>query len=86
MITPSAQKQLAAKPANIVVATAAFEKWLARHVCIVPRDLTLKHQHMAESAFPFFSRDLLSLGAMVANYLRRIVARPPAPCRGRSPR
>jgi hypothetical protein len=54
MTMPSAQKQAAAKPANIVDATAAFEKWLARHVSIVPRDLTLKHQHMAESAFPFF--------------------------------
>jgi Uncharacterized protein conserved in bacteria (DUF2252) len=54
MTMPSAKEQAATKPANIMDATAAFENWLARHVSIVPRDLTLKHQHMAEAAFPFF--------------------------------
>jgi len=38
----------------MVEATADFEKWLGRHVAIVREDLTLKHQHMAEAAFPFF--------------------------------
>jgi hypothetical protein len=39
---------------NIIEATADYEKWLARHITIVRSDLALKHQHMAEAAFPFF--------------------------------
>ena len=39
---------------NIIEATADYEKWLGRHVTIVRPDLALKHQHMAEAAFPFF--------------------------------
>jgi Uncharacterized protein conserved in bacteria (DUF2252) len=44
----------AKKLPNIVEATADFEKWLGRHITIVRSDLELKHQHMAEAAFPFF--------------------------------
>ncbi len=39
---------------NIIEATAEFERWLARQLPIIKQDLTLKHQHMAEAAFPFF--------------------------------
>jgi len=49
-----APKHSPAKTGNIVAATASYEKWLTRHVSIVQRDLALKHQHMAEAAFPFF--------------------------------
>src|SRR5258707_7767853 len=39
---------------NIIEATAEFERWLARQLPIIKQDLALKHQHMAEAAFPFF--------------------------------
>jgi hypothetical protein len=39
---------------NIFKATADFEHWLAGQLPIIRQDLALKHQHMAESAFPFF--------------------------------
>src|SRR5260370_37086504 len=39
---------------NIVKATADFEHWLAAQLPIIRQDLALKHQHMAEAAFPFF--------------------------------
>jgi len=39
---------------NIFKATAAFEHWLAKRLPIVRQDIALKHQHMAEAAFPFF--------------------------------
>jgi hypothetical protein len=39
---------------NIFKATADFEHWLAGQLPIIRQDLTLKHQHMAEAAFPFF--------------------------------
>lgn len=39
---------------NIFKATANFEQWLAKRLPIVRQDIVLKHQHMAEAAFPFF--------------------------------
>src|ERR1700676_3094916 len=39
---------------NIFKATANFEHWLAGQLPIIRQDLALKHQHMAEAAFPFF--------------------------------
>ena len=39
---------------NIFEATADFEQWLAGQLPIIRQDLALKHQHMAEAAFPFF--------------------------------
>jgi hypothetical protein len=39
---------------NIRKATADFEQWLAKRLPIVRQDVALKHQHMAEAAFPFF--------------------------------
>ena len=39
---------------DIVRATAEFEKWAARHVHMVLSDVKLKHQNMANAAFPFF--------------------------------
>jgi hypothetical protein len=39
---------------NIFKATADFEHWLAGQLPIIRQDLALKHQHMAEAAFPFF--------------------------------
>src|SRR5437763_2944147 len=39
---------------NIFKATADFEQWLAKRLPIVRQDIALKHQHMAEAAFPFF--------------------------------
>src|SRR6266702_993874 len=39
---------------NIFKATADFERWLAKRLPIVRQDIALKHQHMAEAAFPFF--------------------------------
>jgi hypothetical protein len=38
---------------NIVKATRRFEEWLGRHLTLVKPDLRLKHQRMAEAAFPF---------------------------------
>jgi hypothetical protein len=38
---------------NIVKSTERFEQWLGRHTEIVKPDLALKHQRMAEAAFPF---------------------------------
>lgn len=38
---------------NIVKATRRFEQWLGRQITLVPSDLRLKHQRMAESSFPF---------------------------------
>jgi hypothetical protein len=39
---------------NIVKATLRYETWLSRYTTLVKPDLRLKHQHMAESPFPFF--------------------------------
>jgi hypothetical protein len=39
---------------DIVRATADFEKWASRHVRMVQSDVKLKHQYMANAAFPFF--------------------------------
>ena len=39
---------------NIFKATAEFENWLAAQLPIIRQDLALKHEHMAEAAFPFF--------------------------------
>jgi hypothetical protein len=39
---------------NIIKATGDFEHWLAKQLPIIRQDLALKHQHMAEAAFPFF--------------------------------
>jgi len=38
---------------NIVKATKKYEQWLGRHLQIVEKDLRLKHERMAESAFSF---------------------------------
>ena len=38
---------------NIIQATESYEKWLAQRLTILPRDLELKHDAMAESVFPF---------------------------------
>jgi hypothetical protein len=39
---------------NIVKATLRYETWLGQHTTLVRADIRLKHQRMAESAFPFF--------------------------------
>lgn len=39
---------------NIIEATREFEDWLGGQLPIIGQDLRLKHQHMAEAAFPFF--------------------------------
>ena len=38
---------------DIVQTTRDYEAWLAARLTLVPEDLELKHQHMAEGAFPF---------------------------------
>ena len=38
---------------NIQQATEQYEAWLASHITLIPADMELKHQRMAESAFPF---------------------------------
>jgi hypothetical protein len=40
-------------PMNIVQATAAYESWLRQRIPLVEADLGLKHERMAEGAFPF---------------------------------
>jgi len=39
---------------SILEATASFEQWLAVQLPIIRQDISLKHLHMAEAAFPFF--------------------------------
>ncbi len=39
---------------NVFKATAEFERWLANRLPVIRQDIALKHQHMAEAAFPFF--------------------------------
>jgi hypothetical protein len=39
---------------SILDATLDFERWLSAQLPIIKQDLALKHQHMAEAAFPFF--------------------------------
>jgi len=39
---------------GIIEATFEFEKWLGAQLPIIRQDLRLKHQFMAEAAFPFF--------------------------------
>ena len=41
-------------PMNVVKATRRYEAWLGQHTTLLRPDLRLKHQHMAESPFPFF--------------------------------
>jgi uncharacterized protein (DUF2252 family) len=38
---------------NILKATRRYERWLGRHIRLVPADLRLKHRQMAAAAFPF---------------------------------
>jgi hypothetical protein len=38
---------------NIKEATAAYESWLAKKIPLIAADVKLKHQRMAEGAFPF---------------------------------
>ncbi len=38
---------------DIQQATRQYEAWLARRLTLIPADVELKHQRMAESAFPF---------------------------------
>jgi hypothetical protein len=38
---------------SIVEATSSLERWAGQQVSLIPSDLALKHQHMAEAAFPF---------------------------------
>ncbi len=38
---------------KIEKATARYEKWLGRQITLLPHDLRLKHDRMAESPFPF---------------------------------
>ena len=38
---------------NVVKATRKYEAWLGEHLQIVEKDLQLKHERMAESAFSF---------------------------------
>src|SRR5260370_23027453 len=39
---------------DVIRATKDFERWLAKQIPLVRRDVALKHQHMAESPFAFF--------------------------------
>ena len=39
---------------NVFKATADFEDWLAKRLPVIRQDMALKHQSMAEDAFPFF--------------------------------
>ena len=39
---------------GIIEATLEFEKWLGGQLPIIKQDLRLKHQYMAEAAFPYF--------------------------------
>ena len=39
---------------DIIKATRDFERWLAKQIPLVRRDVALKHAHMAESPFAFF--------------------------------
>jgi len=39
---------------NIIQATRDYERWLGRHMPLVPAHLRLKHDHMREGIFPFF--------------------------------
>jgi len=39
---------------NFIKATRSYEKWLACHLRLVPADLALKHNYMANSFFAFF--------------------------------
>ncbi len=38
---------------NILDATASYEQWLAKRITVLPRDLELKHEAMAQSPFSF---------------------------------
>jgi hypothetical protein len=38
---------------DIIQATRDYEAWLAARLTLIPEDLNLKHQHMAEGVFPF---------------------------------
>ena len=38
---------------DIKQATAGYETWLAKQLHLLPADLELKHQRMAEAPFPF---------------------------------
>jgi hypothetical protein len=40
--------------AEVLDSTSRYERWLARQVQVLPPDLRLKHQRMAESPFAFF--------------------------------
>jgi hypothetical protein len=39
---------------NFVSATADYERWLGKHLTLVPHDLAAKHHAMSQQFFPFF--------------------------------
>src|SRR5947207_681645 len=38
---------------KIAKSTERYEKWLGKHLTLLPHDLRLKHERMASGAFPF---------------------------------
>jgi uncharacterized protein DUF2252 len=53
-LTPSHQPSIVSPPVvNLVKSTRLYEAWLGSHTELVKPDLQLKHQRMAEAAFPF---------------------------------
>src|SRR5262249_23614916 len=40
-------------PMNVITATERYERWLGRHLTILPEDIECKHNAMAEGVFPF---------------------------------
>jgi len=38
---------------NIIASTASYEQWLAKQLVVLPHDLALKHEAMAQDAFSF---------------------------------
>ena len=59
---------------NIVEATREYEKWLAKQTDVIAADIRRKHGFMANGTFPFLSRNLLPLAAIVAAGRKRALA------------
>jgi Uncharacterized protein conserved in bacteria (DUF2252) len=67
---------------DVISATRSYERWIARHITIVPQDLARKHLRMAESAFVFLRGTFYRWVQIWPTVCAPLVSAPSLPCVG----
>jgi hypothetical protein len=67
---------------DVISATRSYERWLARHITVVPQDLARKHQRMAESAFVFLRGTFYRWVQVWPTVCATLASAPSIPCVG----